>query len=164
MAKQMSELAAWRPRTKEDRMLDAYWRSHGGTLFLEVPIGGPGGSDAWSDACTVRRIDGVLLSGVAAERIVHRFSRFTSELFRSSIRRPVELIEAKPRLNRSAIGQAIVARRMFARQYGAPVKRVTILVGDSDSALEWVCKEEDVYVEKFSDPSTRRITRRLSRL
>ena len=144
-------------------MLETYWRSRGGTLFLEVPVGGPGGSGAWSDACTVRRIDGVLLSGDTAERVVHRFSRFTSELFRSSIRRTVELIEAKPRLNRSAIGQAIVARRMFARQYGVPVKRVTVLVGDGDSALQWVCKEEDIYVKIVPDPSTRRITRRLSR-
>ena len=62
-------------------MFEAYWQSHGGTLFLEVPIGRPRGSDAWSDACTVRRIDGVLLSDDTAERVVHRFSPFTSELF-----------------------------------------------------------------------------------
>jgi len=143
-------------------MIEAYWRPRGGTLFLEVPIGGPGGKGAWSEGCKVRRIDGVLLPGTAMESIVHRFSRLTSELFRRSIHPSLELIEVKPRLNRSAIGQAIVARRMFAHQYGVPAGRVTVLVGEGegDSALEWVCKEEKICVEFIRDFSKRRITRR----
>jgi hypothetical protein len=149
----------WRPRTSEDRMLEKYWRSRGGTLFLEVPIGGPGGSDAWSDACNVRRIDGVLLPAAARELSVHRFSRRTSELFRESIRPSLELIEVKAVLNRTAIGQAIIARRMFTQQYGVSAKRVTVLCESGDSALEWACKEENIHVEIIYDTPVGRITR-----
>src|SRR5438876_12457593 len=117
MGKEKHKAVEWQPRTAEDRMLQRYWRSRAGMLFLEVPIGGPGGSGAWSEACTVRRIGGVLLPGRATESTVYRFSRRTSELFRKSIHPPIELIELKPVRSRSAIGQAIVARRMFAQQY-----------------------------------------------
>jgi hypothetical protein len=84
--------------------------------------------------------------------MTHRFSRLTSDLFRESIQAPsLELIEVKPVLNRSAIGQAVVARRMFARQYGKSAERVTVLCSVGDSALQWVCKEEGVHVEIIRD-------------
>jgi hypothetical protein len=60
---------------------------------------------------------------------------------------PAELIEAKPSLNRTAIGQAIAGRLMFQRQYGVIPKRTVILCRASDSALTWVCEQENIDVE-----------------
>src|SRR5690606_12359870 len=97
----------WHPRTIEDRLIQTYWSREGGTLILEVPIGGAGGRGAWTKECGVRRIDGVLFRHKHRQAAVHRFSREIWEPLQSTAR-SVELIEVKPSLNRSAIGQAIV--------------------------------------------------------
>lgn len=136
----------WTPRTVEDRLLHEYWIRVGGTLIVEVRIGGAGGRVAWSDKCGVRRIDGVILRAKNGQPVVNRFSSETWEpLLKSS--RSVELIEVKPSLNRSAIGQAIVARHLFEHQYRLSPKRVTILCRTGDSALQWVCAKEQIHVE-----------------
>lgn len=149
--KMKSKSSKWTPRTVEDLMLEAYWRSQGGMLFREVPIGGPGGNGKWPEHCTVRRIDGVLLKG-SVDSTTYRFNAITADLLKESIKSlSVELIEAKSVLKRAVIGQAIVARRMFVRHYGKTKVRVTILCGVGDSALEWVCQEEDVQVVIMRD-------------
>jgi hypothetical protein len=53
-------------------------------------------------------------------------------------------------LNRTAIGQAIAGRRMFQRQYGVSPKRTTVLCRVSDSALAWVCEQENIEVESLA--------------
>lgn len=133
-------------------MLEGYWRRRGGVLYREVAIGGPGGKGEWPDGCTVRRIDGVLIdSGLSR---LDRFSRRTAEFFDCEIRAGAsELIEVKPALNRTAIGQAIAARHMFQRQYGVAPGRVVVLCESSDSALEWVCLQENVDVERIGSGS-----------
>jgi hypothetical protein len=59
----------------------------------------------------------------------------------------VELIEAKPSLNRSAIGQVVAGRDMFRRDYGVGVQHSVVVCGSSDGALEWVCRTHDIKVE-----------------
>jgi hypothetical protein len=61
---------------------------------------------------------------------------------------PLEVIEVKASLNRTAIGQAIAGVDMFERQYGRPAQGV-ILCGNGDSALEWVCQRRSIRVVKL---------------
>jgi hypothetical protein len=59
----------------------------------------------------------------------------------------VELIEAKPSLNRAAIGQVVAGRDMFRRQYGVAAQCSVIVCGSTDGALEWACRLQDIKVE-----------------
>jgi len=135
----------WTARTVEDFLLEQYSRTHAGRLYVEVPIGGPGGSGQWPGGCTIRRLDGVLfLTSEAAS--IHRYHA-AAPIFEADLRRfSPELIEVKASLNRTAIGQAIAGRRMFERQYGVVPRRTVILCRTSDAALAWVCEQEGIEV------------------
>ena len=142
----------WTARTSEDTLLEQYWRQRGGRLYVEVPIGGAGGAGQWPEACTIRRLDGVLFQ-VGAERAGIFWYGEVKTDFEIDLRSlAAELIEVKPALNRGAIGQAVAGRHMFKRQYGVKPGRTTILCRTTDSALEWVCGEEGIRVEVLRDP------------
>jgi hypothetical protein len=140
----------WQPRSPEDRLLLAYWQREGGRIYAEVPIGGPGAPGGWLPGCTTRRIDGVRFPGAAGgESCIWRFGQRAAEFARElAAGGPVEVIEVKASLNRTAIGQAIAGVDMFGRQYGRPAQGV-ILCGSGDSALEWVCDQRSIKVEKL---------------
>lgn len=134
----------WVPRSNEDHLLLSYWRRVGGRLYVEVPIGGPGGPGKWPPGCTRRRLDGVRLTDVQDPAIV----RFSTGEFRQRIRRAnAELIEVKSSLNRLVIGQIIAGRDMFGREYDWAPQRSVVLCAESDTALEWVCQQHDIVVE-----------------
>ena len=143
-----STISSWQPRTPEDLLIYRYWQEHDGRLYLEVPIGGPDGAGHWDDGCTIRRIDGVMVAASTGPAGVLRYAEAGAQEFENAIKgaRPV-LIEVKTTLNRTAIGQAIAARHMFIRQYHVQPSRVLILCSLGDSALEWVCRQEDVGVD-----------------
>lgn len=128
-------------------MLERYWRLQGGSLYVEVPIGGATERGAWPGACTVRRIDAVLVSHGAPLSMPVRLSGQTARGFDQVIQSgPVRLVEVKASLNRGVIGQAIAARHMFKRQYGVAAAHVTILCSAGDAALQWVCEQEHIDV------------------
>jgi hypothetical protein len=108
----------WSPVSGEDRLLQKYLELVGGRIYVEVPIGGPGGTGKWPLGCTRRRIDGVRLSINDKERGIFIFtgnkSRFEKDLKRS---RSVDIIEVKASLNSGVIGQAIAGIDMFERQF-----------------------------------------------
>jgi hypothetical protein len=143
-----STISSWQPRTPEDRLIYRYWQEHEGRLFLEVPIGGAGGSGNWENGCTTRRIDAVVVGASRAPSIALRYAQAGAREFENAIKGagPV-LIEAKTTLNRTAIGQAIAARHMFIRQYHVRPSMALILCSVGDSALEWVCAREHLGVE-----------------
>jgi hypothetical protein len=137
----------WAPRTNEDHLLQRYHEQVGGTIYVEVPIGGPGGMGDWPAESSIRRLDGVRLvqpDGVELQVLRHRPNRslFLEELEAAA---EVEIIEVKSSLNRLVIGQAIAGADMFKRQYLVDPKPV-IVVGVGDKALEWVCEERDIHV------------------
>ena len=141
----VEEWSAWAPRLNEDFLLEAYWRRARGRIYVEVPIGGSEMTGAWSLPCTRRRLDGVRSS--APERLGGMI-RFESVEFGREIQTTaVELIEAKPCLNRPVIGQIIAGRDMFERQYGVSAARCTIVCARTDAALEWVCAKHGIHVE-----------------
>ena len=139
----------WKPRSAEDRLLKQYISSKKGAVYLEVPIGGPGGVGKWPPGCTTRRLDAVRLYGRSVPVGVYQF-RSNKEAFLQQIHRlRVELVEVKTGLDRYVIGQAIAGRHMFRRHYKVKPARVVILCRYGDTALEWVCKRENIFVEQL---------------
>src|SRR2546428_2873916 len=139
----------WVPRSHEDHLLQSYWRRARGRLYVEVPIGAAGGAGVWPTGSTRRRLDAVRFPKASDPAIV----RFSSVEFRAHVGSPpVELIEAKPCLNRAAIGQVIAGRDMFRRDYGVEVHRSVVVCGASDGALEWVCSQHEIAVEVVGLP------------
>lgn len=130
-------------------MLQAYAVQRGGLIFAEVPIGGPRGLGEWPADCTVRRLDGVRVGDGHRKGRVIRWNRSMKEEFLRAIHgaAAVELIEVKPSLNRSAIGQMVAGRAMFGRQYRVTVDLSVIVCAHGDAALEWVCGQEGIAVE-----------------
>jgi hypothetical protein len=149
MARAVDTGTSWKPQSEEDRLLHKYISSVGGDLYLEVPIGGPGGDGKWPTGCTTRRLNGVRLSGRLTNGSVFRF-RGSKQAFVERIHHgAVELIEVKTWLGRYVIGQAIAGRHMFERQYKVCPRRVVILCAHGDTALEWVCKRENILVKRI---------------
>ena len=140
-------ITPWLARTPEDVLLEQYWTKHGGRLYLEVPIGGCGSPGGWLPGCTVRRLDGVRVLSSSTPESISRYAAAKAAFATDLQAVPAELLEVKLALNRTAIGQAIAGRHMFRRQYGVTPSSTKILCRVSDSALEWVCGEEEVQVE-----------------
>ena len=130
-------------------MLQAYAPKSGGITFVEVPIGGPGGTGDWLPGCTTRRLDGVRVGNSRNARTVVRWNGSMKDKFLQAIAKGlVELIEVKPSLNRSAIGQMVAGRAMFGRQYRVKIDRSVIVCAQADPALMWVCGQEGIALER----------------
>ena len=71
------------------------------------------------------------------------------ELFKG---KNVEVIEVKQNLNRPAIGQVIAGRDMFEKQYEGKNVKMVIVCSKGDSALEWVCKKQEIKVVVLDKP------------
>ena len=125
----------WSQRTSEDRMLFQYWQQIGGRVYTEVPIAGPQGDTSWSAASTTRRLDAVRFSGRYGEQGIFPFSRNASG-FMSDVRTELAwLIEVKPKINRTAIGQVIAGTDLFQKQYGVAPAKLVIVCASGDAAL-----------------------------
>jgi hypothetical protein len=143
----MEKFSSWKSKTKEDILLYSYWKKVGGIMYTEVPIGGPGGPGKWPIGCTRRRLDGVRI--ISRRRDIKSFKGSEEDFFKLVNKYPVEIIEVKNSLNRTAIGQIIAGHDMFTREYKAFPKKNIILCSIGDSALEWVCKQRNIIVKKI---------------
>ena len=140
-------LHVWRPRVGEDEWLQDYFerlnaQGEAGRFYVEVPIGG---TDRYGQGARTRYIDAVRLPGVEPAGIRYYHPR----QFESDVKaQPVELIEVKRTLNRTVIGQLIVARDMTRVEWPAhgPV-RVVALCTQGDPALEWICEDRGIDIE-----------------
>lgn len=141
------ELHRWRPRYGEDQWLVSYLEGLGGPavagrVHTEVPIGGVA---RYGPGARTRFIDAVRLPRVQPGGIEY----FHRTVFDDEVRdAEVELIEVKKTLNRTVIGQLIVARdlaRVEWPSHGA--LRLVALCTTGDPALEWVCREHGIEVE-----------------
>ncbi len=140
----------WEPRTREDRMLRSYLRRERrsgwlGAVHVEVPFGAPSGG-------TSRRLDAV--------RLPHRdnrIRRYRRDVFEADLlgAAPIELIEVKPKLNRTVIGQLVAAEILVREEWGLPARRkleLVAVVAQVDVALKLVCEELRIRVEKVPEP------------
>lgn len=142
--------ARWHPDSPEDRLLARYWEDVGGVLVPEVHIGGTGPSD-WPSGSKSRRLDGLRFRSEYQDEITAP-TAFSQDQLRDILEgRHVEVIEVKQSLNRPVIGQAIAGRDMFQRDYQPASIEPVVVCGESDPALEWVCRRNGIRVE-IRDP------------
>ena len=112
-----------------------------GAVHVEVPFGRPSGG-------TARRLDAVRFSNHD-----NRIRRYREDAFLADLPggAPIELIEVKPKLNRTVIGQLVAADRLVRREWKLPKRRplrLVAVVAEVDAALALVCEELRITVEK----------------
>ena len=138
-------------------MLFQYWQQISGRVYTEVPIAGPRGDTLWSAASTTRRLDAVRFPGRYGEHGIFPFSR-NAPGFMSDVQTELAwLIEVKPKINRTAIGQVIAGTDLFQKQYSVAPAKLVIVCAGGDAALEWVCERRFIDVVKVDpQPGPRR--------
>ena len=135
----------WEPRSREDHMLRAYLRRvrRGGWLgsvHTEVPFGSPSGG-------TSRRLDAVRFPNLDNRIRRYREAPFLADLPGAA---PIELIEVKPKLNRTVIGQLVAAELLVRREWELPKRRplhLVAVVAQVDQALATVCDDLGIRIE-----------------
>jgi len=140
------------PQSGGEHLLNAYRQAHGGTLYLEVGVGGPDGPGGWPPGSVERIIDAVLVLGEGNDRPV-MWSDVKDDFASVVAGKSVHILEAKKRLRRSVIGMVIVGVDMFKRAYPStgPLKGVAV-VEKTDPALAWWCETHQVSVWSPVDP------------
>lgn len=138
----------WKPKTPEDRQLQAYWEKKGGKLYLEVPVGHHSAGVGFPKGSRVRYIDAV--------RVIRKYSKkhevipsreYThGDLMEEFDGAEVEIIEAKRRLNRFAFGQVVAGVDMIEKQYKPWILTPVIVYEIGDPAMEWVCLKHGIRI------------------
>lgn len=146
-----AEHPKWEPRTREDHMLRSYLRrvrrmGWVGAVHVEVPFGKELGGSA-------RRLDAVRFP-----HLDNRFRRYRRDAFHQDLlgRAHIELIEVKPKLNRTVIGQLVVAAELVRDDWGIAASRplrLVAVVAEVDPALDHACKRLGIRVEQVNYPS-----------
>jgi hypothetical protein len=131
-------------------MLHEYWTRVGGRIYTEVPLAGRRGDALWTDGSTTRRLDAVRFPGHGEEPGIVSFTHHAEDFLAHVQRELAWLIEVKPNINRTAIGQVIAGTDLFQKQYGVAPARLVIVCNGGDAALEWVCERRFIEVAKVS--------------
>jgi len=126
----------------EEKLKHQYYLRVGSPIFREVRVGrrSPNSECRWIDAVHILGIKHVARFDVCDQKSRDKFARLVSG-------RVVEVIEAKRKLNRSVIGQAIVAKYLFKWEYpkARAVRPVVVYrKGEGDTVLEAVCEKMHV--------------------
>jgi hypothetical protein len=116
-----------------------------GAVHIEVPFGGAMGGSA-------RRLDAVRFPNLD-----NRFRRYRREAFLQDLpgMARIELIEVKPKLNRTVIGQLVVAAELVHEDWGiAPRRplRLVAVVAEVDPALHYASRRLGIRVEQVNYP------------
>jgi hypothetical protein len=141
-------------RNHEELLLQDYCSRAGGPYYLEVPVGKHRHGSPWPKGSRVRRIDAVRVTseGGSLDRgEMKRWDPRSREEFRDAIKTgPVELIEAKIKLNRPVIGQVIAGSEMFEMEYGVSPAERSIVYRVPDPALEIICSKLGIRLHRVS--------------
>jgi hypothetical protein len=140
--KLLGEAEPWQERAGEDQWLRRYLDEldEPGRVYVEVAVGAATGP--------LRRIDAVRFPGLTNEVKTYSPHPFVQDLRRAD---EMEIIEVKRRLNRTVIGQLLVARDLAAQEWSwSPSLKVTLvaLVTVVDPALEGFCMRHGIRVKK----------------
>ena len=130
----------WEARTREDHLLEQYWRAHGGQIHVEAPVGG---ADArWDGRGGIRRLDGLRIDATDDAILLPDEPRIRKAL-KNHNGAEIEVIEVKQQLNRTVIGQTQAGRLLLCARYELDPEQVTevVVCVTSDPALEWVCQQ-----------------------
>ena len=136
----------WQGRSREDHMLRSYLRRERrsawlGAVYVEVSFGAPSG---W----TSRRLDALRFTRQDDRIRQYRKDHFEADLHGGG---PIELIEVKPKLNRTVIGQLIAAEILVRKEWELAPRRpleLVAVVAQVDAALALVCEELGIRVEQ----------------
>jgi hypothetical protein len=124
---------AWKKfMTREDDLILKYLNEgDGGTVFIEVNVGGPPGAP--------RRIDAVRIP--TSDNKIVTFKKGENQRFKELVTgKRVEVIEVKRKLNRPVIGQSIVGADLLDIGYRPHAIKQVILCESIDPLLEKVCE------------------------
>ncbi len=136
-------ISLWQPITFEDELLQKYINQNPGELYLEVPVG------ITSGLSTARRIDGLLIPGKITT--IYPPNELNIEKLKNKVKgKTIHLIEAKRDLNRTVIGQVLVAEKLLDKEYQPSKILKAVVCTNSNEDLEWFCKESDISVSLFS--------------
>jgi|GEM_PF-3045234 len=152
----MPPRTTWTPKPGEDTLLHNYWLHRGSkdTIYTEVGIAGRRKASHWRDGSSQRRLDGVRLITPTTAGIHPK--KGTTSLF-SRFDAPVELIEVKQGLSEAVVGQCLVGRLLFQKQYpGATVERTVALCKVADPEMQWVCEQPEVNIAVERIPNENR--------
>jgi hypothetical protein len=116
-----------------------------GAVYVEVLFGASSGG-------TSRRLDAVRLP-----HCDNRIRRYRQDAFETDLpgAAPIELIEVKPKLNRTVIGQLIAAEILVRKEWELTARRpldLVAVVAQVDAALALVCEELGIRVEQVRHP------------
>lgn len=137
----------WKPTTLEDHLLQAYFDEHPGTAYLELPV------SVLSDSSRARKIDAVLISGEPEK--VYAPSEYSLDKAAEAIRgKPVRVIEAKYSLNRSVIGQVMVAKHLIERVMEPSEVVMDVVYAEDNADLKEFCEVQGIKAHPY--PSIRR--------
>jgi hypothetical protein len=122
-----------------------------GAVHVEVPFGMASGGSA-------RRLDAVRFP-----HLDNRLRRYRRDVFLQDLQGtvPIELIEVKPKLNRTVIGQLVVAAELVHEDWGIASSRplrLVAVVTEVDEALARACRSLRIRVEQVRYP-TRQLER-----
>lgn len=126
----------------EEKLKHQYYLRVGPPIFREVRVSrhSPNSEWRWIDAVHILGRKDVRRFIVCDEKSRRKFAHLVSGCV-------VEVIEAKRKLNRSVIGQAIVAKYLFKMEYpkARAVRPVVIYrKGEGDTVLEAICEKMHV--------------------
>lgn len=121
-------------------MLHAYWAQVGGQIYTEVSLAGRRGSALWMLGPPPDVLGAGRFPGHGQEGAVLPFARHAQEVLPLAEREITWLIEVKPNINCTAIGQVIAGPDLFQKQYGVAPAKLVIVCAGGDAALEWVCE------------------------
>ena len=152
---------SWTSKTTENRLLEAYAVREGALIYAEVPFVGRDGHgvDEWRGSGR-RLFDGVRFEAPQIRGAVVLYRDARSECDDGLAKAPVTIIEVKRKLNRGVIGQIIVGRRLFTRQFKRSPAKSVIVCQKTDPALEWVCGKENIQVVEIPIKSATRPRKR----
>jgi hypothetical protein len=137
---------AWKPHmTREDDLILKYLNEvGGGTVFLEVIVGK---GKEWPPGA-IRRIDAVRIPTSDHNEIVIFKRRINGQRFKDLVKgKSIEVIEAKKRLNRLVIGQAIVGADLLYLDYKPFTIQQVIVCEAGDPLLEMICERRGIKVK-----------------
>jgi hypothetical protein len=133
---------AWEPATLEDRLLQAYSKTHPGTLYLEVPV------RLLSEPGRERRMDAVRIPGTTTQFL--EASDYSMAEVTEAIRgQSIHVIEAKYALNRGVIGQVLVAQRLVARVMEPSEILMDVVCVEGNPDLEEFCAQQGIEVSPY---------------
>ncbi len=126
------------PPGDEGLLLKTFLQKAQGVIFLEVTVG------KRSSAAGIRRIDGVRIQPSQPGK--GRFSKSRAEFESLAKGATAEAIEVKKSLNRSVIGQAVVAKHLLEIEYDVRAAVPVVVCEHGDQLLEQVCARLGVTV------------------